>query len=175
VLTSPFTPMLFMGEEWAATAPWQFFTDYPEGTLSAAVRKGRRSEFADHGWDANAIPDPQDEQTFVRSKVDWDSLDRPEHADVLDFYRRTIALRRQRPELSDPRLDLVSVDFSEESRWLVVARGGLRVVCNLAPHRQTVPLDGAPVGVLLSSAPGFVYSEGQVELDGESALVVELA
>ena len=175
VLTSAFTPMLFMGEEWAASTPWQFFTDYPEGPLADAVRQGRRSEFAEHGWGAIDVPDPQDEQTFLASKVDWSELDTHEHADVLDFYRRAIAVRRQRAELTDPRLGAVLVDFSEESRWLVMTRGGLRVVCNLATQRQTVPLDGAPLGVLLCSETGFAYSDGKVELDGESVVVIELA
>ena len=175
VLTSPFTPMLFMGEEWAASTPWQFFTSYPEGTLADAVREGRRAEFADHGWDTSQVPDPQDEQTFLDSKLDWDEVGEPDHGDVLDFYRKAIALRHQRAELTDPRLDGVTVDFSEESRWLVVSRGALRVVCNFSQRRQTVPLDGAPLGVLIASVPGFVYSDGKVDLDGPSAVVVELA
>ncbi len=175
VLTSPYTPMLFMGEEWGARTPWQFFTSYPDPLLAGSVRSGRRAEFADHGWTADQVPDPQDPTTPHRSRLAWADIDEPEHAEVLDFYRKAIQLRRQRPELPDPRLAAVSVDFSEEGRWLVMTRGGLRVVCNLAGQRQTVPLDGAPLGVLLASRPGFVYSDGKVELDGESVLVVELA
>ncbi|MGB9378266.1 MAG: DUF3459 domain-containing protein, partial [Mycobacteriales bacterium] len=175
VLTAPFTPMLFMGEEWAASTPWQFFTDYPQGPLADGVRAGRRSEFAAHGWESEDIPDPQAEKTFLDSKLDWDEVAHAEHADVLDFYRKAIAVRRERAELTDPRLDTVTVDFSEDSRWLVVSRGALRVVCNFSAHRQTVPVDGAPVAVLLATAAGFVYSDGKVELDGPSAVVVELA
>ncbi len=175
LLTSPFTPMLFMGEEWAASTPWQYFTSHPDPALADAVRQGRRAEFADHGWAAEEVPDPQDPQTMRRSRLRWAEIDEPAHADVLEFYRKAIAVRRQRPELTDPRLDAVTVDYSEEARWLVVTRGGLRVICNLAGHRQTVPLDGAPRGVLLASKTGFIYSDGKVELDGDSILVVELA
>jgi maltooligosyltrehalose trehalohydrolase len=175
VLTSPFTPMLFMGEEWAASTPWQFFTSHTEPAVAEAVVEGRQAEFAEHGWATHDVPNPQHRQTFHASRLAWSELDQPGHADTLDFYRKAIAMRRDRVELTDPALSSVSVDFSEEARWLVLARSGLRVVCNLAGHRQTVPLDGAPRGVLLSSTPGFVYSDGKVELDGESVVVVELA
>lgn len=102
LLTAPFTPMLFMGEEWAASTPWQFFTSHPEPELAAAVATGRRREFAAHGWSDGEVPDPQDPQTFARSRLDWAELDKPEHREMLDFYRRLIALRRSRPDLSDP-------------------------------------------------------------------------
>src|SRR5690606_23703111 len=72
VLLSPYTPMLFMGEEWGATTPFQFFTSHPEPELGEATAKGRKAEFAAHGWNSDDIPDPQDPQTFLRSKLDWD-------------------------------------------------------------------------------------------------------
>jgi maltooligosyltrehalose trehalohydrolase len=175
LLTSPFTPMLWMGEEWGAGTPWLFFTSHPEPELAAAVANGRREEFASHGWEAEEVPDPQDPATFERSKLDWAELAAESHADVLDFYRRVIALRRSRQELSDPRLDQVEVAYDENGRWLVVHRGMLRVAVNLAPVRQEVPLDGTPMSVLLSSVPGFVYRDGAVELEPGSAAVLELA
>ncbi len=175
LLTSPFTPMLWMGEEWGASTPWLFFTSHPEPELAAAVRTGRREEFASHGWDTEDVPDPQDPATFERSKLDWSEPARDSHADVLDWYRRLIALRRSRPELTDPRLDLVDVAYDEEARWLVVHRGALRVAVNLGDTRQELPLDGTPMAVLLSSVPGFVYRDGIVELEPASAAVVELS
>jgi maltooligosyltrehalose trehalohydrolase len=175
LLTAPFTPMLWMGEEWGASTPWQFFTSHPEPELAAAVAAGRREEFAQHGWATEDVPDPQDPATFARSKLAWSELDDDKHADVLDFYRRLLQLRRSRPELSDPRLDLVEVAYDEGARWLVVHRGTLRVAVNLAADRQEIPLDGTPMGVLLSSVPGFVYRDGVIELEPSSAAVVELA
>src|SRR4051812_9089028 len=71
LLTSPWTPMLFMGEEWGAGTPWQFFTDHTDPALAEAVRQGRRSEFGAHGWAASEVPDPEDPETFRRSKLDW--------------------------------------------------------------------------------------------------------
>jgi len=175
LLTAPFTPMLWMGEEWGASTPWQFFTSHPEPELAASVAAGRRDEFAGHGWATGDVPDPQDPATFERSKLDWSELDDDKHADVLDFYRRLLALRRSRPELSDPRLDLVEVGYDEGARWLVVYRAALRVAVNLAAERQEVPLDGTPMSVLLASRPGFVYRDGVIELEPASAAVVELA
>jgi len=140
-LTSPFTPMLFMGEEWAASTPWQFFTSHPEPELGEATAKGRIEEFAKLGWDESTVPDPQDPQTFERSKLDWSELEGGRHAIVLDAYRRLAALRRAEPDLTDPRFDRTSVEHDAEARWLVLRRGDLRVVVNFA--EQPVALEVA--------------------------------
>jgi maltooligosyltrehalose trehalohydrolase len=176
LLTSPFTPMLWMGEEWGASTPWRFFTSHPEPELAASVARGRREEFASHGWNTDDVPDPQDPETFRRSKLDWSEVDGDGHRDVLHWYRRLIMLRRQRPELTDPRLHRVEVAYDDEARWAVVTRGGaLRVAVNLAGGRQTVPLNGTPMRVLASSVPGFVFRDGVIELEPESIAIVELA
>ena len=87
VLGSPYTAMLFMGEEWGASTPFQFFSSHPEPELAQATADGRKAEFAEHGWDADDIPDPQDPQTFQRSKLNWDEVDAGEHARLLALYR----------------------------------------------------------------------------------------
>jgi maltooligosyltrehalose trehalohydrolase len=121
------------------------------------------------------VPDPQDPETFLRSKLDWSEVERGGHAEILEWYRRLLALRRRREELTDPRLRLVEVTYDESARWLVVTRGILRVAVNLAGSRQAIPVDGKPVGVLLSSEPGFVFRDGAIELEPESLAVAELA
>ena len=140
-LTSAFTPMIFMGEEWAASTPWQYFTDFSDAALGEAVSNGRRSEFAEHGWDAEDVPDPQDHATRDRSVLNWSERERNGHARMLTWYRDLIALRHRVPEITDGRLDGVQVRFDEDARWLVMARGDLRVVCNLADEPRAVPLD----------------------------------
>ena len=142
VLTSPYTPMLFMGEEWGASTPFQFFTSHPEPELGKATAEGRKAEFAEHGWDKEDIPDPQDPETFTRSKLDWSELGTGDHARLLDNYRGLIALRKQFAELSDPWLGHVKIDYDEDARWIVVHRGSLRVVCNLSERAVTVPVGG---------------------------------
>jgi maltooligosyltrehalose trehalohydrolase len=171
LFTGPFTPMLFMGEEWAAGTPWQFFTSHPEPELAMAVVNGRRREFADHGWDsAVEVPDPQDPATFGRSKLDWSELFRPRHREMLHFYQRLIALRKSRPELSDPRLDRVRVTCGDQ--YLTMSRNGCAVVCNFAPDKRRVGLDGTPRDVLLATEPGLVLIRTAVELPPQSAVVV---
>ncbi|MGI8695589.1 MAG: DUF3459 domain-containing protein, partial [Mycobacteriales bacterium] len=172
VLTSPFTPMLFMGEEWAASTPWQFFTAHPETRLGEVVAAGRRAEFAGHGWAGDDVPHPQGRATYERSVLHFEEREKDPHAEVLDFYRRLIALRRARAELTDPHLSRVEVRYDEQDRWLVVRRGSLAVVVNLAADRQTVPINGRPQEMLLASERGFVYREGEVDLDGESVVVL---
>ncbi len=171
LLTSPYTPMLFMGEEWGTRRPWQFFSDHA-GDLGEAVRRGRRAEFASHGWAEQDVPDPQDPATFAASTLDWSELDDERAQELLEWTRSLIVLRRERPELSDGRRDLVDVTWGDG--WLVVRRDRVAVVCNLSGERLSVPVEGAPVGLLLASAAGFVFGGGQAELDGESVLVLEL-
>jgi maltooligosyltrehalose trehalohydrolase len=173
VLTSPYTPMLFMGEEWGASTPWQFFTSFDDPELGEAVRNGRRAEFAEHGWDSEDVPDPQDPATRDRSVLDWAEPARKDHAWLLDLYRRLIALRRARPELTDPRLDLLDVTYDEGERWIVLHRGSLRVVANLGTSPRRVTLDGQITEVLLASADTWVEGD-EVALDPESFAVVEL-
>jgi maltooligosyltrehalose trehalohydrolase len=170
LLTAPFTPMLFMGEEWAAGTPWQYFTSHPEPELADAVRTGRRREFGAHGWAEAEVPDPQDPATFERSKLDWGEKDKPGHAEMLDLYQRLIALRRSRADLSDPWLDKVQVWHGDQ--YVVVRRGSCVVAANLASAAQTVSLPSVPSKVLLATEPGVVLQRDRVELPAESAAIL---
>ncbi|MBY6411326.1 malto-oligosyltrehalose trehalohydrolase [Rhodococcus sp. BP-252] len=145
VLASPYTPMLFMGEEWGASTPFQFFTSHPEPELGKATAEGRKAEFAEHGWDSDDIPDPQDPQTFLRSKLDWSELGDGDHARLLETYRGLLSLRKQYADLTDPWLQNLTVDYDEDEQWIVLHRGSLRVVCNLSPDTVTVPVGGTPL------------------------------
>ena len=174
LLCSAYTPMLFMGEEWGARTPWMFFTSFPDGQLADAVRSGRRAEFSAHGWDADDVPDPQDAATFERSRLDWAELDKEPHLELFEWYRQLISLRRQWWQLSDARLDRVRCEYDENARWFVLYREGIAVVCNLADRRQTVPVAGAPSGVLLSSSGGFLFRPGEIEIEAESAAIVTI-
>ncbi|MGB9307522.1 MAG: malto-oligosyltrehalose trehalohydrolase [Mycobacterium sp.] len=142
VLGSPYTAMLFMGEEWGASTPFQFFSSHPEPELAQATRDGRKAEFAEHGWDADDIPDPQDPQTFQRSKLNWDEAGAGEHARLLELYRELIALRRGEPDLADPWLGNLTIDYDEAQRWIVLRRNRLAIACNLGTEPATVPVSG---------------------------------
>ncbi len=145
VLTAPFVPMLFQGEEWGAGTPFQYFTDHADPALGRAVSEGRRSEFVAFGWKPADVPDPQDPATFERSKLDWDEPGRQEHAAVLDWHRRLIALRRAVPTLTDGRLDAVDMTFDEHEVWLVVRRGPVTVAGNLGDNAIDLAVTGAIV------------------------------
>ncbi|RKN36097.1 malto-oligosyltrehalose trehalohydrolase [Micromonospora musae] len=172
LMTAPFTPMLFMGEEWAASTPWQFFTSHPEPELAAAVVTGRRREFASHGWPAGEVPDPQDPQTFARSRLDWAELDKPEHREMLEFYRRLIALRKSRSDLSDPRLNAVKVQHGNQ--FLVMRRGDTLVAANLADRAQGISLPGVARKVLLATGEGVTVMRDRIQLPAETAAIVAL-
>ena len=119
VFTSPFVPMLFEGEEWGASTPFQYFTDHPEPGLAQAVREGRRKEFAAFGSKPEDIPDPQAPETFQHSKLNWDELSHEPHAGLLDWHRRLINLRQTEPALSDGRREAVLTRFDESAGWLL--------------------------------------------------------
>ncbi|MEU9987274.1 malto-oligosyltrehalose trehalohydrolase [Streptomyces sp. NPDC048045] len=172
-LTAPFTPMLFMGEEWAAGTPWQFFTDHTDPELAEAVRQGRRREFAQHGWAEKDVPDPQDPATRERSCLDWSEPEREPHARVLAWYRQLIALRRDQPDLTDPDLADTKVAYDEEARWLAFRRGDVRVAVNLGTEPAAIPLGTRPAEVLAAwepvAAPG---PDGLLQVPGESCVVL---
>ncbi|MGX6601039.1 malto-oligosyltrehalose trehalohydrolase [Micromonosporaceae bacterium Da 78-11] len=170
LLTSPFSPMLFMGEEWAASNPWQFFTSHPEPELAAAVQNGRRREFASHGWAEAEVPDPQDPATFERSKLDWDELGKPGHAEILTLYKKLIALRHSREDLSNPWLHQVEVWHGDQ--YVVMRRGRCVVAANLASTPRTVSVRAVPSKVLLATSPGVVLQRDRVDLPAETAVVV---
>jgi malto-oligosyltrehalose trehalohydrolase len=177
LLTAPCTPMLFMGEEWGADTPWQYFTDHTDPGLAAAVTAGRRSEFATHGWGAADVPDPQDEETFLRSKLDWEQPAREPHRSMLTWYRALLALRRSRPELADPRFDRVHVDYDEDARWLLIHRGQLRLAANLGAADVVLPL-GQPAAkpvALLTSAPGISVGPDAVTMPPATFAVIDLS
>ncbi|MGH3780384.1 MAG: DUF3459 domain-containing protein, partial [Pseudonocardiaceae bacterium] len=145
----------------------------PDAELREAIRRGRYAEFAEHGWDETDVPDPNDEQTFQHSQLDWSEPGSEPHTTLLRIYRELIALRRRRPELSDPRLDALTVDVDEQARTLVLHRGVLRVAVNLGAQPATVALDAPPADVLLASGEATT-AQDTVRLAGESFAVVAL-
>jgi maltooligosyltrehalose trehalohydrolase len=152
-LTSPFTPMLFQGEEWAASTPFQFFTSHPEPELGKATAEGRIAEFEKMGWDPEVVPDPQDPETFLRSKLDWAELGTGRHARLLDVYRRLAVLRRERPELTDPSFAHNACLVDEDTRLFEMWRGDLHVIVNFGEAEAVIELD-EPGELLFATGPG---------------------
>jgi maltooligosyltrehalose trehalohydrolase len=156
LLTSPFVPLLFQGEEWGASTPFQYFTGHPDPGLGRAVSEGRRHEFSD--FDRDSGPDPQDPATFERSRLDWSEPARGQHASLLAWYRQLIALRGRVPALTDPRLDRVETGYGTGAGWLTVRRGPVLVAANLGRDAWTCPAD--PAAELLAASDPRISRAG---------------
>lgn len=182
ILLGPYTPMLFMGEEWGTRRSFQYFTDHAEPELAESIRQGRRREFGDHGWaelygGEVEVPDPQDPATHAASVLDWSELDLAEHAEMLRWHRDLIALRRAEPDVASGDRSATSVELAEDGSWLVMRRGEIAVAVTLSAEARTVPLpgqgstdsgDGHVSAELLLHSPGAVVAVSTDE-DGSGA------
>jgi maltooligosyltrehalose trehalohydrolase len=173
VLTSPFLPMLFQGEEWGATTPFLYFSDHRDKVLAAMVREGRRREFPATAGKPDEIPDPQAPETFARSKLAWGELSQPRHAELLDWHKRLIRLRRSNPSLCDGRMEEVSARCDERERWLTVERGPWSIACNLGQAPVTVQLRKGAHELMAASDVGIVLAPPTVTLPPESAAILK--
>jgi maltooligosyltrehalose trehalohydrolase len=159
LLFLPMTPLLFMGQEWAATAPFLFFTDH-EAALGEQVSRGRREEFKHFAAFQDpsrraAIPDPQAATTFERSKLAWGERGEPTHARVLDLYRAMLALRRNDPVLASPSRASLACTAEGSILRVVRSRGGESRVLAVSFDGAPLPFGpGAGARCLLSSSPG---------------------
>lgn len=143
IILSPFIPMLFMGEEYGETAPFQYFTSHSDQDLIEAVRKGRLEEFDDFAWHGEP-PDPHDEETFERSKLNWDLLQRDEHLSTRRLYKQLLALRRSTPSLRKLDLAAVETHADDERKVLLVRRAAdddqSLLAFNFSDKAQTIAL-----------------------------------
>lgn len=168
VFTAPFIPMIFQGEEFAASTPFQYFANHQDPELARAVSEGRKREFAAFGWSPDQIPDPEKRETFERSKLNWDEVRWVEgsgrvHADMLAWYKQLIQLRRSSPSLNDGDMGHVRVAFDEALRWLRMERGLVTVLCNLGD--EAVELDNpAGLPLLLASRADVRAGERKISL-----------
>lgn len=172
LLLGPFTPLLFQGEEWGASTPFLFFTDYEDGALGEAVYEGRKKEFSDFCLLHGKIPHPQDEESFLSSKLCWNELMVGEHQALFLWYRDLIRLRRQESAFKDPNLAHLHVAFSEEDRWLRMERGPFVVLFNFNEKWQKIPcaVSAAPKS-LLSSDEGCKQCKDGYLLPGQTVAV----
>ncbi|KND01695.1 malto-oligosyltrehalose trehalohydrolase [Spizellomyces punctatus DAOM BR117] len=181
LLMSPFTPMLFQGEEWGAKTPFQFFTNHNK-ELGELVKKGRRAEFAEHGWNTEDVPDPQDPETFKRSKLNWNEPTQNKHASLLDWYKSLIHLRRSVPEIAKvDEFGQIECEVDEEAKWLVLRRSEkVATVVNLGKKEQTIPVIGdghngrKQIGDILLSHGSYEVKGAALTLGPESVAIVRI-
>ena len=163
VLTAPFIPLLFQGEEFAASAPFQYFAHHENPDMARSVSEGRKREFAAFGWRPEDVPDPESRETFERSKLPWDQIrDRP-HAEMLDWCKRLIAFRRHSGSLNQGEPGTIQVCFDEADRWLKMDRGEVRVLLNLGENPVAFDnQDGCRL--VLSSNPDIEVREAEIRM-----------
>ncbi|HEV2088683.1 MAG TPA: malto-oligosyltrehalose trehalohydrolase, partial [Cryptosporangiaceae bacterium] len=178
LLSMPFTPLLFMGEEFGATTPHPFFSSNRDPDVARAVTEGRREELGRYPFEWSpeqvaSMPDPEARETFESAKLDWSELQQGRHRRVFEFTRDLIALRKATPDLRDPGLDQVRVQVHEDGRWLVMYRGDDHaVVVNLSDEPRTIPMGWTPGAVALASKPGVELAEDTVTVPPRSAAVL---
>ena len=147
VLLGPYIPLIFMGEEYGEKAPFMYFVSHSDEKLVRSVREGRRREFYSFGWKGE-IPDPQGEETFSRSKIRPELSGEPVHAELFDFYKKLILLRRQTPALRENSRQGMTVCLQEDT--LVMARcmeGGTVLACfNLSGRPEIIALPAVEGG-----------------------------
>ncbi len=171
VLLAPFIPMLFQGEEYAADTPFQYFAHHDDPDMARAVSEGRKKDFAAFGWNPDEVPDPEKRETFQRSKSNWDEITQGKHAEMLDWTRKLIHLRRSSLSLNDGDLPHIKIRFDEEKRWLVMIRGGVRLICNLGqePYRYE---NRDRLLLILQSAEGVTLTGADLIVPPDSAAIL---
>lgn len=172
VLLSPFVPMLFQGEEWAASSPFQYFADHEDRELARLVSEGRKREFSAFGWAPETIPDPESPQTYEASTLKWNEVDQPEHAQILEWFRALIRLRRTTPCLNNGDSGNVCVTFDEEKGWLRIERGPIVVFANLGTAEKTFPISKLS-SIELASDKTIRIAGNTIGLPRDSVAVLE--
>ena len=171
VLTSPFIPMIFQGEEFAASTPFQYFADHEDAEMARLVAEGRKKEFAAFGWDEDSIPNPEQVETFQRSKLNWDEVHEDQHAEMLAWFTRLIHIRRASPSLNDGDTAHNKVSFDPDRNWLVMNRGGVQVLTNLGS--QPAQFD-VPEGhrLIAQSQLEITEADGKITLPSNSLAIL---
>jgi maltooligosyltrehalose trehalohydrolase len=160
---SPFVPLLFQGEEWSARTPFLYFTDHENAELGNLVAEGRSKEFSSFRWQG-VVPNPQELETFTRSKLNWSELSEPPHAEIYEWYRALIHLRHERRGRTKAA---VSVDAKAGSLRFVL--GDVLCVFNFAATPQRVRMPRGEWDLILRSDLKQAILAGEVP--GQATLI----
>lgn len=173
ILVSPYIPMLFQGEEFAASSPFLYFVGFEdEPELAQAVAKGRCQEFASFGWRPEDIPDPTDRATFEEAKLKWEELTKEDHASMFAWHKALIELRRGLSALTTGRLELTHSDFNSDEQWLEVRRGPIQILCNFSTETRVLTLNRERRTLVLASKEDCRIEGNDVHLPGESVAII---
>ncbi|HSU19758.1 MAG TPA: malto-oligosyltrehalose trehalohydrolase [Acidobacteriaceae bacterium] len=171
VLTAPFIPMLFMGEEFAASAPFLYFADHEEEEMRRLVSEGRKRDFAAFGWEEKDVPDPEIPETMERSKLDWTEIHKGEHQQMLEWVKGLIHLRRTNMDLNDGDLGHLKIECVGNTKALSMQRGPVRVLANFGQHPVKMTI-GECDQLRMKSCEGIVLSGREIAMPRTSFAVV---
>jgi maltooligosyltrehalose trehalohydrolase len=173
-MLSPFVPMIFQGEEWSASTPFQYFVGFEDPRLGEAIRKGRIDEFGALGWNPDNLPDPQSENTWRCSQLRREECADAPHAEILSWYKELIALRRSQPDFKAGPFDESGVKASPEAGWLFFTRGRYIVICNFSDRLQEIDCGArAEIQLTLASDAGIqITPHGLVKMPAWCVAVV---
>ncbi len=167
VVCAPYVPMLFMGEEFAASSPFLYFADHDDEEMRRMVSEGRKREFADFGFGADEVPNPEDLSSFTDSKLKWDEINQGHHAEMLAWTKALIHLRRSTICLNDGSMQHLLVSTDGTRRTLVMQRDSARIVANLGDQPYAFDLlDGEEL--CLISREGIAPQDNTITLPGMS-------
>lgn len=167
IYCSPFTPMLFMGEEFGAQTPFPFFASHTDDELNRLTREGRRREFAHAGWESSEVPDPAAPETFASAKLDWEFDDA--QREILGAYTTLLRLR-EKLDLAQPDLTDLTVEAgTEDEPWLAMGSGQYLLLANFSADELEVPYGGQ----LVYSFTAPEVGETATTLDGWGFALIE--
>jgi maltooligosyltrehalose trehalohydrolase len=172
LLTAPFVPMLFQGEEWGASSPFLYFTAHEDEALAAQISEGRRREFAAFDWDPSTIPDPQAEETWQQSRLQWEEISRDNHRELLEWHRALLTLRAAHPTLRDGCPRDVGTTFDDDRGHFVVTRGSIVVACNLGDAPAQIHLASGGHIALASESTIEIRDDDVLQLPPESVAII---
>ena len=169
-ILSPFVAMLFQGEEWAASSPFQFFCHHQDPAIAEATRKGRISEFMSFGWKKDEIPDPQNESTFLNSKLDWEEKNQNYHLEIQSWYKELIKIRKT--FLKD-NLGEIQAQYDQINDTIRIRSSELMILINLSEQNQELELPKHS-NILLSSIVNLTHRAETVTLIKDSVVIIGL-
>ena len=171
LLTAPFLPMIWQGEEYAASTPFLYFADHEDVEMAKMVSEGRKKEFAAFGFGEDEVADPENVETFHRSKLDWKECESGTHAEMHAWVRKLTWLRRHSQSLNDGDKGHVTVISDEKKKWLLMDRGLMRVICNLGADAVEFEV---PEGYRLAacSIGGIEAADGMVTMPPDGFAVL---
>ncbi len=172
VLLSPYTPLLFMGEEYGETAPFLYFISHLDDALVKAVRRGRKRDFKEFAWKGQP-PDPASEATYARSRLDWDKLDQSPHKEIFAYYKALISLRQQLDIRNGPNEPQTRVELHCGGGVLLmepaIGKGRTIVLCNLS--EASIPV--VPAGLLRGTGWNKVLDSSDIAWAGPGCILPE--